>query len=755
MTAIVLSAVVVCLGALVLGQAVLRWCGFERWSWLAPPVGLAVALVVAVPSIQLPGHSATTAVLLALLVVASAVVVLRDPATRPPLGGFLAAAPAAAMTLVPFASAGRAGTLGVGVNNDMGNHLWIAELYLAGSKDALEVGPAGYPTGPHALSAAVAEGLGVGVDAAFAGLTAATVVLLAWAVLGLVGGRVPWPGKLAAATVAAMPFLVAGFYGQGGFKELLQTLLVVGVVVALVDRATRASPLRWVPIALLAAGSLSVYGVPGVPWIAGVAGAGAAFALVRTAVRASPRAALSELGAGVVPATVAGAALAIVLVPQLTRLRDFAKYTLSDGGEITGIAPLGNLAARLPLWQAFGIWDNPDYRFPAVEQPSSELWTMLVIALVAAGVVWCARRGEWQLPLAALVTLAIWVLSDSTQTPYVTAKALVIASPLLMLLAIRPLVERDERLPRVWRWAPLLVALVLVVKVAESSVQALRFSPVGPTAQRDELRELRPLLDGKPTLFLGNDDFIYWKLAGVPALGAVVGAPEIAFKHPKGWAQGQALDIDSVPAATINERDWVITTRDAAASTMPPQLTLVRQTRSFALWRRTGTVPERAVLPEGDAGGAVLDCASAAGREVVRGGGTALVRPPSTGVPVPAFPAGTSIGVEITLGPGTYDLSMPYVSPQPIDLEVVGHLKTVMPANLDRPGPRWPVGRITLGPGGKRIVRIGMYARKTRLTPGSAVAQPTSVLATPVGGAREVPVRRACGRYVDFYEPAG
>ena len=173
----------------------------------------------------------------------------------------------------------------------------------------------------------------------------------------------------------------------------------------------------------------------------------------------------------------------------------------------------------------------------------------------------------------------------------------------------------------------------------------------------------------------------------------------------------------------INARDWVITTRDAAGSETPPQLKLVRDAQLRAVashWDRA----RRAVLPESGAAGAVLNCASRTGRRIVRGGGVALTRPASRVVAVAPFAAGASIGVDLPPPPGTYDLSMPYVSAQPIELQVVGHLKTRMPANLDRPGPRWPIGRVTHRAGEKRLVRIGMYAHKRRADSGLGRREP-------------------------------
>jgi hypothetical protein len=75
-----------------------------------------------------------------------------------------------------------------------------------------------------------------------------------------------------------------------------------------------------------------------------------------------------------------------------------------------------------------------------------------------------------------------------------------------------------------------------------------------------------------------------------------------------------------------------------------------------------------------------------------------------------------------------------------------------LPANLDRPGPRWPIGRVVVPPSGSVTLRIhaanGWF---TLLTPAEAGAYMTSIIATPVGTERVVPLREACGRYVDWY----
>ena len=73
------SAAMTCLGSLILGQAVLALCGARRWSWLAPAVGVAVMILLAVPAIHLPGRSATVAVATAVAILAHSVPDLSTP----------------------------------------------------------------------------------------------------------------------------------------------------------------------------------------------------------------------------------------------------------------------------------------------------------------------------------------------------------------------------------------------------------------------------------------------------------------------------------------------------------------------------------------------------------------------------------------------------------------------------------------------------------------------------------------------------
>ena len=748
MLATLVSAALTCIGALLVGQLVLRLCGASAWSWIAPAVGLAAMMVVAVAALRLPGGVLTAAALLLLLVLAGLVSAIQRADQRPPWKGLVAAAPILALALVPFLSAGHIGTLGVSFNNDMSSHLlWATSL-----RDGLVANlPVAYPLGPHSLVAAISGVFGFQIDYVFAGVSIAIPVILGWTALAALSAK-GFFRSAAAALVVAVPYFVAAYYGQGAFKEVMQALFVFAVMV-LLTKPLLGTLWRWVPLLLLVAGSLSVYSAQGlvwpaiviVAWLIGLLG-------IDLYEHGSPRHALNVIKANVLPLLASIAIPLLLFISQLPRL---VKFVEAAAGTASGtgieVGDLGNLAGRIPLWPAFGIWDNPDFRAAPFDPSINGMWTAFVLGLAIVGAVWCLRRGKWIIPVAAVIFVLIWAYADRTQSPYVAAKAIVILSPVLLLLAALPVLDVDSerfRSPRWWHLLAPLLAVILVVKVGQSTWHALRISRVGPVAHASELRELRPLLGSQPTFFLGNDDFILAELPGVALAAPIIGFQTLPLRPEKPWVYGTPLDFDSVPVERFNSYKWVITPRDAAGSYPPVGLKLVRRTETFDLYQRVSNVAPRQVLAEGAQAGAILDCKSDAGRSLLRSGGTALVRQPPISEPLAQVaPGGVSLA-SLRLTPGVWDLVMPYTSPRPLKVRVAGK-RFEVPASLDRPGTRLPVGTITVSKTG----RVGVSVRviTNTLTPRSAIATPTAIIAAKRGTARLVAIRKACGRYVDWF----
>src|SRR4051812_2467962 len=162
MLGIALAAAVMIGCSAIVGQAVAVVAGHPRWAWWAPGVGCCLLLALADLLIRTPGRA--TAV-----VVAVAILTAAGPISRALPGAVLEALPEAVpvaaitllATLLPFAVSGRAGILGVGINNDMSAHLttaWWLEHKL-GSPGVGAIGGAlpdvGYPLGPHGFAAAL------------------------------------------------------------------------------------------------------------------------------------------------------------------------------------------------------------------------------------------------------------------------------------------------------------------------------------------------------------------------------------------------------------------------------------------------------------------------------------------------------------------------------------------------------------------------------------------------------------------------
>lgn len=682
---------------------------------------------------------------------------IREPTSRPPLMLLVAGAVLLLLTFMPFLAVGHGGILGVTFDNDMAGHLYLAEDFRSKQvADWLTVLD-WYPIGPHAFVAALAQVSGLTTEDAFTGVSMAAVVLLGWTSLALLPrlGRV---GQLVVSVLGGMPFLVAGYYGQGAFKEVMMAMFVLAVTgeLAAVGKRRMDRFRRWLPMAVLLAGVVSIYSYTGLAWPGALMGAAAVIVLAGRAIEVGARAALRAARAEVVPVAIGATALVVLLIPQIPRIVKFWDYIHNPEGLLTHDV-LGNLISRLPFFEGMGIWGNSDYRSAGSSVQATELWAAFVIVLATVGVIWSLRRRDWLLPLTALVTIGAWAFADTNQSPYVAAKALMIMSPVLLILAARPLVERDDDVSRElpwggWRMVAPLLAAVLVFKVIGSSLDALRFSRVGPTHHLAELRTLKPRLGTDPTLFLGNDDFVKWVLAPAHVNAPYVGQlTDVQLRPEKQWSFGQPLDFDSVSAATLNGYRWVIATNSSGGSDPPEQLRPVQRTRNFVLYERTSEIPERNVLAEGSSPAVQLDCNSPDGRSLSQHGGIASIRSPWVQVAGPTLRAGTGTALTLHLTPGVWNIDAAYQSPVAVAVTLRG-VKSTLEANMDPPGTRWPVGRVVVG-AGKTDVLLELNARSTALTPDTDVAAISAIIATPEKPEQVVPLRQACGKLVDWYRP--
>ena len=505
--------------SLAIGQGALGLCGVRRWSWLSPAVGLALLCAICWGTVRLPGDGAVSALVVALLTAASVAYLwgrLEDGAEawRAGWGVALIALGGASLRLV---AAGHFGILGTSFNPDMSQHLLAAARLAEGHGGQLL--RQGYPLGPHAIVVALNKGLGVGLVQGFSGLTVAAAVLAPLTALAAFRDLSPLP-RAGGALVVGLAYLVASYFAQGAFKETIQALLVLAFALALREsgRDWRDLPLRFVPAALIAVGSVYVYSFPGLIWLVGTAaiwiGAEFLFGTRRLPLR---------------PTLLALLAFAVLVAPELGRMADFHSFETFDPNG----PGLGNLFGQISPFEALGIWPSGDFRLAPGDGAVPAFGYYLGAAFAAALLLWgggrCWRRRETAI-LGALAAAALaYAAARVGGTPYTAAKALEIGAPIAALTILLGSPGRffgayDQKGAQPEPGgAASLAGAAFVLAAGACSLLALANAPVGPISYSPALHGFRPLIARDSTLALGSDElladqhggpFLAWELRG-------------------------------------------------------------------------------------------------------------------------------------------------------------------------------------------------------------------------------------------------
>jgi hypothetical protein len=302
----------------------------------------------------------------------------------------------------------------------------------------------------------------------------------------------------------------------------------------------------------------------------------------------------------------------------------------------------------------------------------------------------------------------------------------------------------------------------------------LRDGPVGPPGHGSELQSFLPILHGKPVLYAGQDRYAAYDLLGADTHVPLVEFPDPAISpNPeKPFDTGDAyspIDFDSFSHATLDRFPYVITGHAAWNSEAPTGFKRVAATPSYVLWKRTGTPPEdRHVLLEGTEPAAHVSCASPEIRILLAGGGRASLFPGAViggkgrWSPTGSLETGASASQSLRLPAGRWRLSIQYFSPFGLTLSAPG-LDQPLPAALDgqRPntislaneGQFWPAGEIDSSGGSVRFTIAAAEASTLqRLTGYSGTATLGELVAVPAKPHRIVPLSKACGGWIDWYE---
>jgi hypothetical protein len=766
-TAVILAA------SVVVGLALWRLSGWERASFCAPAAGFALLLIFSEVFARLPGRTVTAAVMLGVLTLVAGLVLFAAPYPPGPLvsDGFALAVVSLLLVGLPFGVSGHFGVLGVGDNNDMSVHMgasyWLQTH--AVQQDVMLVKP-GYPIGPHALAGTLGTMFGISIEEAFTGLI---MVVPALAALAAYGGleRLARGPRFIGALLVGFAYMAASYFAQGAFKETIEGMFLLAFVLGLREFA---GELHWpqarqaVPLGVIAAGTVYTYSYPGVYWPLAALGV----TWVAIAVREGGPQFIGrgyELVRDAIWPLAAGAlAFVIAVLPTIDRIWHFASSHYANEPP----AGLGNLEHPISPAQTLGVWLASDFRF----DPDPRWLTVIGIVLAAGALVWGLwawwREDDLTVPAALIGSVVVWFVASKTKNPYNEAKGLAIMAPLVMLLIVSVLLapRREMRFAR-----PGLerlrtpVAVVVVLLAAASSFLALRDAPVGPLQPWQQLGTFRPEIKGERTLANYDDDFALWELRdGIVGRFRFLYTPLLVPLNPeKRWAPGQQTDFDNFASATLNDFKYVVTSRSPFVSQVPSNFHLDKSTAQYQLWEREGPTPPRSVIDTPGRPGATLDCTTADGRALSRKRGTAHVIPE----PVVALPtswstdvkgAGDSATQQLKLPRGSWDLSIQYVSREPVTVSGPG-FSAKLPGNLARLGPYFFVGRVTSDGTtpvtiGAKVAELGTFGKlmgakgHTRALDSFENGTLGGLAATRADQRGvDVPLRRACGRYVDWY----
>jgi hypothetical protein len=622
------SALIVLGASLAVGQAALVVCGWRRWSWLAPPVGVALLLAVAWGTVRLPGEASTALIAVGVLTAVGLAVLWRLPPEGVPVA-LGEGAPAALVVLagasIPFFVEGHFGVLGTSFNPDMGQQLFAADWLYDPKRPEPDLLQNGYPVGPHALTAALATVNGGNLIDAFSGLTIAVPVIAALTSLVVLRELAPVQRAVGAALVG-LPYMVASYLAQGLFKELLQALFVLGFALCLHELARGAPGARGrravlvvVPLGLIAIGSVYAYSAPGLVWLAATA---ALFALLELGrARRARRDFRAAARRAAVPAAVGLAVLVVGVAPEIGRMIEFrgtavdvaraanpdvgAKDSGGGGAEPAGGNPnagtrsggtgstqpvrfdnqLGNLGDEISPLEALGVWPSGDFRLDpgAGAAPAAFFYGcgLLGALALAVGLLSWLRRGETAVPAALVAAIAIYLAARVASTPYAAAKATLMIAPLATLIPVRELLAIHSgpgTAASRWHLPPrvrLALGAAVVLGAGFSSLLALANAPVGPREYSPGLALLRSAVVDGPVIVLAPqnqiDDehaerFIAWELRGVQELSVEPGGGDTRTGSPAPGVR------------------YVITGR---AGPSPPYegAELVKRVKPYRLWR--------------------------------------------------------------------------------------------------------------------------------------------------------------------------
>ena len=399
--------------------------------------------------------------------------------------------------------------------------------------------------------------------------------------LGLRGG---WAAL--ATVTTTVPALVYGYELIGSIKEItaLPMMLTLGALAVAHREWLRRAPAGTIPFALAAAAGVSALGVGFGAW------AFATTALLLL-VLARELIARRERLSHAMLLLITGAVVA--LLSAIPTWRNIAG-SLQIAKTIAATSNPGNLTKSLNPLQVLGTWLSASYRFSPTGTALQLTDLLAAIALLACvvGAIHIIRARHFALGGWIAAMLGVWLAATAYSTTWVDAKALMLSSPLVVLLAwggVAALRASSSRL--VIQMAAGLLALALAGGALASNAVQYHSSDLAPTGRYEELASLNSRFAGRgPTLFMDFDEYAMYQLrdldlGGVDFIYPPLSLTGYVMKH------GGVVDLDGISPAVLEAYPLIITRRDPEASRPPSAYDLAWQGAYYQVWVRRPRAP--------------------------------------------------------------------------------------------------------------------------------------------------------------------
>jgi hypothetical protein len=435
--------------------------------------------------------------------------------------------------------------------------------------------PSGGPTAVGALRNLVFEDV-AWIFQPFLSLLAATMALSLYSLLrGVVASP---PLRALAAFVAAQPALVLAYALQGSIKEIGAVWAVALLAALLPVFAGQAGngARRAIPLAITAAAAIAFVGAAAAVWILPVALV-ALVVSVRSRGREWQRTAAES-------ATFAGLA-AILSLPSLSDLRTYLDVA---GTVVTSQSEVGNLLGPLDPAQIFGIWLTGDYRTDPAGRNLSLTHGLIAVTTLSAilGVAWLVRRRAWWPLVFLAVSLVAWAYVTDRGSPWADAKALMIASPAIVLMAMLgpAALYSAGRRPEA-----LLLAALVAAGVLASNAFAYHDVSLAPRDRLSELEGVGERIESQgPTLYTEFEEFGKHFLRRGDPEGSSEGWQRRLgpLRNGQYARMGFSYDLDEFPLDYVRQFRTIVVRRSPTASRPPAQYVRTFSGRWYDVWQR-------------------------------------------------------------------------------------------------------------------------------------------------------------------------